>query len=155
MLLEQSRDREGEERRDEGGAALEDVAAVEDRADDRRVGRRPADAALLERLHEAGLGVARGRRGRVALGLELERAQLVARLQVRQRPLLLGFRRRDVVVAALLVGREEAAERDHGAGGGELGVRVPTRSSAPSRSVTVRPRASAICEASVRFQIRS
>ena len=41
-------------------------------------------------LHEGRLGVARGRRGRVALGLELERLQLVARLQLRQRPLLVA-----------------------------------------------------------------
>ena len=119
MLLEQAGDGEGEERRHERGPALEDVAAVEDRADDRGVGRRAADAALLERLDEARLGVARGRRGRVALRLELERLQLVARLQMRERALLLLL---DVVVAALLVGGEEAAERDHRPGGGELGV---------------------------------
>ena len=37
-----------------------DVAAVLDRRDDRRVGRRPADAQLLERLDERRLGEARG-----------------------------------------------------------------------------------------------
>ncbi len=40
-------------------AARGDVAAVDDRGDDRRVRRRAADAELLERLHEARLGVAR------------------------------------------------------------------------------------------------
>ena len=119
MLLEQPGDREGQEGRNERGAALEDVAAVEDRAEDRRVGRRPADSALLERLHEARLGVARGRGRCVAFRLELERGQLVAGLQVRKRPLFLPL---GVVVAALLVRREEAAERDHGAGGRELGI---------------------------------
>jgi hypothetical protein len=37
VLLEQARDGEGEERRHERGPALEHVAAVEDRADDRGV----------------------------------------------------------------------------------------------------------------------
>ena len=123
MLLEQPGDGEGEEGRHERRAALEDVAAVEDRADDRGVGGRAADPALLECLDEARLGVARGRRGRVAFGLELERLQLVSRLQVRERTLLLLL---GVVVAALLVGGEEAAERDHRARGGELGV-APVR----------------------------
>ena len=70
MLLEQADDGEGEEGRDERRAALEDVAAVEDRAEDRRVRGRPADAELLERPHERRFGVA-GRRARlVALRLE-------------------------------------------------------------------------------------
>ena len=103
VLLEQAGDREGEEGRNERGAALEDVAAVEDRAEDRRVGRRPADPALLERLHEGRLGVPRRRGRRVPVRLELERRQLVAGLQVRQRALLLAL---GLVVAALLVGRE-------------------------------------------------
>ena len=49
VLLEQGDDREREERRHERRPLLEHVAAVEDRADDRRVGRRPADPELLER----------------------------------------------------------------------------------------------------------
>ena len=38
-----------------------DVAAVDDRRDRRRIGRRAADAALLERLDQRCLGVARRR----------------------------------------------------------------------------------------------
>ena len=72
MLLEQGDDGEREERRYERRAALEDVAAVEDRAEDRGIRRRPADAELLERPHERRLGVA-GRRARL-MPLWLERA---------------------------------------------------------------------------------
>ncbi len=71
MLLEQLRDGKGGERGDERCALLEHVAAVEDRPHDRRIGRRPADAAVLERLDEAGLGVAGGRTRLVAFGYEL------------------------------------------------------------------------------------
>ena len=42
-----------------------DVAAVDDRRDRRRVGRRPADAVLLERLDQGRLGVAGRRLGEV------------------------------------------------------------------------------------------
>src|ERR687888_533365 len=66
VRLEQAHDRERDERRDERRPLLEDVAAVEDRAEDRRVRRRPADAEILERLHERRLGVARRRACRVA-----------------------------------------------------------------------------------------
>src|SRR5207249_8350779 len=52
VLLEQVDDGEGEERRHERGALLEDIATVEDRADDRGVRRRAADAELLERAYE-------------------------------------------------------------------------------------------------------
>src|SRR3954471_22146206 len=52
VLLEQSNDREGEEGGHERGAPLEDVTAVEDRAEDRGIGGRAADAELLEGAHE-------------------------------------------------------------------------------------------------------
>ena len=121
VLLEQVDDREGEERRHERRAALEDVAAVEDRADDRRVGGRPADAALLERLDEARLGVARRRRGRVALRVELTRRR--ARrpcFEVRERALLLAVLR--VVVAASSYAARKPRNVITRAGGGELDV---------------------------------
>ena len=129
VLLEERNDGEGEERGNERRAALEDVAAVEDRAHDRRVRGGAADAALLERLHEAGLGVARRRRGRVARRLELERLNRVPVLEVRQGPLVLRVGG-SVVVAALLIRGEEAAEGDHGARGGELGVAAAARARA-------------------------
>src|SRR5207245_3772270 len=56
VLLEQSDDGEGEEGRDEGRAALEDVAAVEDRAEDRRVHRLTADPELLKHTNQHRLG---------------------------------------------------------------------------------------------------
>jgi hypothetical protein len=120
MLLEQLDDRERQEGRHERRALLEDVAPVLDRADDRRVGRGPPDAPLLERPHERRLRVAWRRGRRVAFRLERRRGEVVAFMERRQAPLavVLG----GVLVAALLVGGEEASERDHGSRGAELGV---------------------------------
>src|SRR5205823_4762542 len=132
VTLEQIHDREGEERRHERGALLEDVAAVEDRADDRGVGGRTADAALLERAHQRRLGVTRRRRRRVALGLERPRLDVVALLQRRQPALGLVAVLRRLLVATLLVGGEEAAEGDDRAGGRELGVLSGARLGAQS-----------------------
>src|SRR6266849_6072373 len=50
MLLEQLRHREREKGRDERGALLEDVAAVDDGAENRRVRRWAADTAVLKRF---------------------------------------------------------------------------------------------------------
>src|SRR5579884_2929651 len=118
VLLEQVDDREGEELRHERLSLPAHVAAVDDRAHDRRVRRRPADAALLERLDERRLRVARRRRRRVSLRLERGRGELVADRERRQLPLLVA--RRLLLVPALLVGEQEAAEGDHRAGGAEL-----------------------------------
>src|SRR5205085_8822814 len=84
VLLEQADDGEGEEGGDEGRAPLEDVAAVEDRAEDRGVGGRPTDTELLERAHERRLGVARRRARLVALRLEVAQLDRVALGEVRQ-----------------------------------------------------------------------
>ena len=127
VLLQQADDREGEEGRHESAAALEDVAAVEDRAEDRRVRRRPADAELLERPHQRRLGVARGRVRLVALRLERAQLDRVSLGEVRQAPLLVVLLCRAVVVAAFLVSGEEATERDHRARGSELDLLVRAR----------------------------
>jgi hypothetical protein len=71
VLFEQAHHGERVGGRDEGLALLPHVPAVLDRLHDRRVGRRAADAQLLERLHERGLGVARRRLGGVARGLHV------------------------------------------------------------------------------------
>src|SRR3954452_2701622 len=118
VLLEQVDDREREELRHERLALLPHVAAVEDRPHDRRVRRRPADAALLERLHERRLREAGGRRRRAALRLERGRVQRVALGELREQALLVV--RVDRLVLALLVGEQEAAEGDHRAGRREL-----------------------------------
>ncbi len=128
VLLHQAGHAERQERRDQRGALLAHVAAVDDRRDDRRVRRGPADAALLEVLDQRRLGVAR-RRGRgVALGAQLGAPQGVALAHRRQPPVgrptaALGP---GLVVAdlvrALLVGREEPGEQGHRARRGELDV---------------------------------
>src|SRR5262249_38794530 len=117
VLLEQVDDRECEERRHERGALLEDVAAVEDRADDRRVCRRAPDAELLERSHGRRLRGARRRDRLWSLWLVAPPLDGVALAQVRQPPLVVVV---GVGVAAFLVRGEEAAERDHGARRPEL-----------------------------------
>ena len=110
--LEKLRHRERDERRHERGALLVDVAAVEDRPHDRGVRRRAADAALLERLDEARLGVARRRARLVALRLERGRVQRLADRQRRQPALLVVLGR---LVAPRLVRLEKPRERDDGA----------------------------------------
>ena len=112
VLLEQVRRRERRERRHELVADARDVAAEDDRVEDRGVGRRAADALGLELLHERGVGVARrrarvvrlapstsrhaGRSPRPRCGSGLSRSSSAA----------------DGVVAALDVGAEEARELD-------------------------------------------
>ena len=108
-------------RRHERRSLLEDVAAVDDRAEDRGVGGRAADAAVLERLDEARLRVARRRARLVPLRLErASRSSSLADLELRQPALLL-------LVGAARRGRtrrraRKPREGDHGAGGAELGV---------------------------------
>ena len=65
VALEQLHLGEGRPRGNERASLLEDVVAPEDRLDDRRVRRRATDAAFLELLDQAGLGVARRRLRRV------------------------------------------------------------------------------------------
>ena len=106
---------------------------------------------LLEPLHERRLGVAGRRLGAVA----------VRRVRGDRHPVALGqlraARPSPARVLVALVDRLDvhlavALERDGGARGGELGVGAVPRSTAPSRTLTVTPVASAICEASVRCQ---
>src|SRR5206468_3125132 len=107
VLLEQAHDREGEKGRHEGRAPLEDVAAIEDGAEDRGVRGRSADTELLERPHERRFGVARRRARLVALWLERAELDRVALGEVRQAALLVVLLRGPVIVAPLLVRGEE------------------------------------------------
>ena len=84
VLLEQVHHGEGDERGHQRVALLPDVPAVLDRLHDRRVGRRPADAQLLEPGDQARLGVAGRRAGGVALGVQLLGVELLAALQAGQ-----------------------------------------------------------------------
>src|SRR5690606_22754769 len=82
------------------------------------------DTELLERLDEAGLGVARRRRGVVALGLEFGERERLPFLERRQLGARFVGTRVARLVAALLVGGLVAAEGDDRSGCGELGVRA-------------------------------
>src|SRR5215212_8581479 len=96
-------------------AVQADVLAVHQGRDGRRVGRRTADAVLLQRLDQAGLAVAGRRLGEVLLGGELDQPQHLARDQLGQGAgLLLGL-----VVAALQVYPHEPVEAQHRPGGPE------------------------------------
>ncbi len=119
MALQQRHHRERGERWDERGAALEHVATVDDRADDRRVGGRAPDAELLEPLHERRLGEARRRLGLVAVGGELACHQAVALGECGKLALLRVVGR---LVGVLDVDPPEALVGDDGARGRELGV---------------------------------
>ena len=55
-----------------------DVAAIDDRRDRRRVGRRPADPVLLERLDQGRLGEARRRLGEMLGRRDLDHARAIA-----------------------------------------------------------------------------
>ncbi len=119
VLLHQADDAERDPGRHERRALLVDVAAVLDGADDRGVGGRPPDLALLQLLDEAGLGEAGRRLGLVAGRAELVDGDGVALRDVGQLgllvvALLVG------VVAGLDVRLEEAVERDRPARAGEL-----------------------------------
>ena len=122
MLLEQAHDAEGEPARDQRLAALGDVAAVEDHVDDAREGRRASDPLLFERLDEARLGVAGLRAGRVTFRLDVLEAKPVTDGESGQRLVLRLVSVSALLVPALLVRLEEALERVHGAGRGELGA---------------------------------
>lgn len=130
VLLEQARHGEGEPRRHEGLALGEDVAAVLDGADRRGVRRGSADAALLHRLDERGLGEARGRARLVAVGLGAHDLERDPGARLGQASLLGGGvgAGGGLVVTALLVGGEEALEGDDGSAGAELdGLRALER----------------------------
>ncbi len=115
VLLHEPRDGEGQPAGHEGAAPVRDVAAVLDRPDRRRVGRRPADALLLHRLDEGRLRVARRRRRLVPVRLGPEDRERGTLAELGKAPLLLGdvlLAHRLLLVATLLVCREEATEGD-------------------------------------------
>src|SRR4029453_4400573 len=105
------------------------VAAAQDRRDDRGVGRRPADAFVLEALDERRVGIARRGGGLVALRME-RRERGASRLggpgtgdrlpaRERRQDRLLVVERGGGIVAALDVGAQEPGELDRLAGRGE------------------------------------
>ena len=139
----------------------EHIPASDDCRDRRRERGRPADAKPLEFLDERSFGKSCGRRGLVPLGLGVEqndsrlpsRSISIADPALRQdRFLLFQFRNR--IVAAFHVRAAESGELDR------LATRSETRDVAgwpfAEISIVVRStRASTICDAIVRFQIRS
>ena len=163
VTLEELHDGEGVGRGHEGLALAPHVAAVLDRRHDRRVGGGPADAAFLEGLHERRLGVAgraagwRGRRRRSPAPAARPHDELGE-----LRRLVAGLV--GVVFAAVAVDGEPARERDGAPRCRPVRLCAPrsdgrsgraTDVVAVSRAVTVEPRASGICDASVRCHTSS
>ena len=119
-VLVEERDQEGADQAaavlGQEALALEaHVVAVLQHRDDAGVGRRAADAELLEPAHQARLGVARRRLGEVLARRDLAAPERIARRHRRQEPggLVVVLRR---IVPALLVELEEAVEGDGRAG---------------------------------------
>ena len=88
MLLQQGRDGKGREAGHQGIVLEGGVAAIDDCADDRGVGGGPADALLLEHLHQGRLAVAGWRLGLVAQGLYLLAGGVIPHLEAGQQHLL-------------------------------------------------------------------
>ena len=120
VLLQQGRHGKSRETRREGVIGEGRVPAIHDRADDRGIGGRPADALLLKHLHQGRFAIASGGLGLVAEGLHRLAGGAVAHLQGRQQQLL-SFKRRVGIVAALDVGAKETSEVDALTRGPELG----------------------------------
>ena len=111
VVFQQPDDGERHPGRHECVAADDDVAAVLDRLNDRRVGGRAADAEFFHLLHQRRFVVARRRVGGVAVGGDGLGGQFVALGQLRQA----GF-----VGLAVGVGAQPAGEGDGAAGCSEL-----------------------------------
>ncbi len=111
MLGEKSNYRKCCEARDESGPLFPDVAAIEDRADNRSIGGGTPHPKLLEAPYQRRLGVS-GRRLGLMLSRQkrsaLERLPLLQRRQVLLSLLELGRR----VVATFDVGTKESRKQD-------------------------------------------
>ena len=121
MLLEQSRHSKGGEAGGQGIAQQRGVAAIHDRSNDRGVGRRPADALLLQHLHQRCLAEPCRRLGLMAKGFNGLRLRCIANAQRRQQHFL-TLKGRIGIIAALHVGAEETGKVDALAAGPETGL---------------------------------
>src|SRR5690606_3089447 len=103
-----------------------DVLAVAQRRDDRRIGRRPADAVFLERLDERRLRVARRRLREVLLADDALEDEAVALGHGRQHAVIIVLRRLRIVEPFLVDGDEARAD-EHRSGRAEDDVTVGRR----------------------------
>ena len=83
-FFEQAHNGEGDPVGNERLPAWRDIAALGDRRDDRRKGRRSTNAKLFKLFDQARLGIASGWSGFVALGLQLQQGQGLALFKRRQ-----------------------------------------------------------------------
>src|SRR5256712_6093823 len=95
------------------------AALIDDRAEDRRVRGRAADAELLESLDQRGLGVVRRRLREGLSGIEREEPQHLALLELRDGALGVVLHGPWLVLAALLVDGREPLEPERRALGAE------------------------------------
>ena len=121
MLLEQRRHGKGGEAGGKGIAQQRGVAAINDRSNDRGVGRRPADALFFQHLHQRCLAEPCRRLGLMAERFDSLRLRCIANAQRRQQHFL-PLKGRIGIIAALHVGAEETGEVDALAAGPETGL---------------------------------
>ena len=121
MLLKQRCHREGGEARGEGIVQQGGVSTVHDRADDRGIGGGPADAFLLQHLHQRRFAEPRWWLGLVAESFHLLQGWCVANTQ-RGEQHFLAFQGRIRIITALHIGTEKSREIDALAAGLEHGV---------------------------------
>ena len=93
----------------ETAVVLTDIAPVLDGGNNRGVGGGPADAALLQFLHQTGFGVARRRLGEVLVGVHLIDVEHVALLEIGQHGVLGALARRLGLDAGPAVELDDAA----------------------------------------------
>ena len=118
MVFQQSHQGEGGKRGHECGALLPGVTTVLDGGHDRRVGRGPPDAQLLQALDQRGFGEPSGGLGLVAFGLQLVGSQGIA-FHHRWEASLVAVGVGVVVVGVLDVDPLESGVGDDGAAGRE------------------------------------
>ena len=120
--LEQPDDGKRHPGRNQRAATFVDVSAIEDGLDDRRVGRRTADAEFFERLDQAGFCVASGRVGAVPVRIELGGRDFLTLDQHRKPGFGVVGLTAGLFVDALDVSLEEAGEHDGATRSGERAV---------------------------------
>ena len=86
---------------------LQHILAVKNVGDDRRIGRRPADAVLVELLDQRGLGKAGRRLGEMLARIHRQKVQRIAFLQIGQHAVQIL----DLIIVILAVGLLARARR--------------------------------------------
>lgn len=131
----------------------DDIFAVAQRLQCRRIGGRTADAEFFHLLDQRGFRIARRRFGEVLAGVDLLLGEVFALVDRRQTAFVITVVALFTVFLLVGIGGDEAVEADHRTDGAQarLSPPLPARISTVVRSIS----ADAIWLAIPRFQIRS